>query len=316
MNIVSIINYKGGVGKTTISSNLAAELAYRGKKVLILDMDPQSSLTFSFVSPDYWRKHLKSKSIKNWFDCIRQNVPPIPLEELIFAPRDVNKIVNKNGGQLDVIASNLELINVDLDLAYLLGSTHLDYISVYGTLREELQNLMRDFKYDTVLIDCPPNFNIVTKNAIIASDQILIPSKADYLSILGIDYLCKSVEGLVIEYNNYAESNGVGAIYPAFLGILFTMVQQKFARPLATQRGYMKKTKQLNIPIFKSYIRQNNAVHAEAPEKNVPICISPSYKFGNYVSVKELKNFVTELEKKQKELAIELMEYSVVEDAY
>ena len=75
MEIVSVINYKGGVGKTTVTSNLAAELAWQGKSVLILDMDAQASLTFSFMTPDYWDNHIKeSRTIKSWFDCISQGV--------------------------------------------------------------------------------------------------------------------------------------------------------------------------------------------------------------------------------------------------
>ena len=77
MQIVSVINYKGGVGKTTLTANLAAELAFRGKRVLLLDMDAQCSLTFSFVTPDYWRDELggdgttgSDKTIKSWFDGI------------------------------------------------------------------------------------------------------------------------------------------------------------------------------------------------------------------------------------------------------
>lgn len=63
MQIVSIINYKGGVGKTTVTSNLAAELAWRGKKVLVLDMDAQASLTFSLLTPDFWDENLKMKEL-------------------------------------------------------------------------------------------------------------------------------------------------------------------------------------------------------------------------------------------------------------
>ena len=62
------MNYKGGVGKTTLASNIGAELAYFGNNVLMIDLDPQSSLTFSFVKPDDWKTLLSdSKSIKNWF---------------------------------------------------------------------------------------------------------------------------------------------------------------------------------------------------------------------------------------------------------
>ena len=60
MKVISIINYKGGVGKTTLTANLAGELAYRGKKVLMIDLDPQASLTFSFIKPEEWREHIAS----------------------------------------------------------------------------------------------------------------------------------------------------------------------------------------------------------------------------------------------------------------
>ena len=68
MKIVSVINYKGGVGKTTVTANLAGELANRGYKILMIDLDPQASLTFSFVTPDFWKDNLAdNKTIKNWF---------------------------------------------------------------------------------------------------------------------------------------------------------------------------------------------------------------------------------------------------------
>ncbi len=67
MKTISVINYKGGVGKTTITANLAAEMAFRGKKILAIDLDPQASLTFSFFSVDEWRTKFEgSKTIKNW----------------------------------------------------------------------------------------------------------------------------------------------------------------------------------------------------------------------------------------------------------
>ncbi len=76
MNVVSVINYKGGVGKTTTTANLAAELAWRGKRVLLLDLDAQASLTFSFVRPDYWQDHLATdKTIKSWFDSFSSGAP-------------------------------------------------------------------------------------------------------------------------------------------------------------------------------------------------------------------------------------------------
>lgn len=78
MEIIAIINYKGGVGKTTATANIAAELAFKGKKVLIIDSDAQASLTFSFVRPDDWDENLKDKkTIKSWFDAVAEGKAPL-----------------------------------------------------------------------------------------------------------------------------------------------------------------------------------------------------------------------------------------------
>ena len=85
MPVVAVINYKGGVGKTTTTANLAAELAWRGKRILLIDMDAQASLTFSFVRPDYWSQALeKSKTIKAWFDSFEDG-PPVLILNLWYS---------------------------------------------------------------------------------------------------------------------------------------------------------------------------------------------------------------------------------------
>jgi chromosome partitioning protein len=85
MQIISVMNYKGGVGKTTVTANIAGELAFRGRKVLLVDMDAQASLTFSFVTPDFWDQNLKEKkTIKNWFDCISRGEPTASLADLVI----------------------------------------------------------------------------------------------------------------------------------------------------------------------------------------------------------------------------------------
>jgi chromosome partitioning protein len=273
MQVVSVINYKGGVGKTTLTANLAAELAWRGHRILMLDLDAQASLTFAFVRPDHWEQHLeKDRTIKAWYDA-GQSGNSLELASLAFEPRDVKRWL-RGKPPLHLIPSHLGLINVDLELATgLAGATltqaKLNYMKVHRQLAEELAS--KAFAdYDLILIDCPPNFNIVAKTAIVASDHILIPAKADYLSTLGISYLMRSLDQLVSDYNEFAGLEGAGStepIDPSVLGIVFTMIQFYGGRPVSASRPYIAQMKALGIPVFDSYIRENKTLHAGAAEE-------------------------------------------------
>jgi len=277
MEIVSVINYKGGVGKTTVTANLAAHLASQGKKVLLLDMDPQASLTFSFVEVDYWEKHLQdTKTIKQWFDCIIAGKEITDhVSDMIVEPVGVKRYLAT--GKIGLIASHLDLINIDLELATLLGGASLkktkeNHVKVHGNLRKALKSIPED-QYNVVLIDCPPNFNIVTKNALIASDYILVPAKPDYLSTLGIDYLQRSVNNLTKEYNEFLEGlSGEEEIHPNYLGVIFTMVDEYRSNPQQILRHYINETKRnVDIPVFDKYLIRYNSLYAIAPDQSIPV---------------------------------------------
>ena len=303
MEIVAVINYKGGVGKTTVASNLAAELAFRGKKVLLVDTDAQASLTFSFIAPDQCdTKYKDSKTIKSWFDAISQGIEPPSLKDFVITPASANAVVKARGGRIDLICSHLGLINVDLELATLLGGVNMqqakrNYIKVHGKLRAAIADLAETSDYDIVLIDCPPNFNIVTKNAIVASEKILIPAKPDYLSTLGIDYLHRSVNDLVREFNEYAElDTDTENISPEILGVVFTMIQITSGQPIAAQRQFMSQTKRLGVKAFDTYFRENKTIFADAPQNLRPVVLN-HYSAGTHSDVvTEIESFVTEFE--------------------
>lgn len=300
MHVVSVINYKGGVGKTTTTANLAAELAWRGKDVLIIDLDPQASLTFSFIKPEEWQDDFSnSKTIKNWFDSFSDS-SSVDLNDLIFTPNNVSEKLNGKG-RLDMIASHLGLINVDLELATELGGATLkqskrNFLKVHRRLSNGIQQIDSD-DYDLILIDCPPNFNIVTKTAIVASDNILIPAKPDYLSTLGIDYLIRSLNQLISDFNEYVKIDTEDSdekISPEILGVVFTMIQIRSGQPITALRPYINQTKKLGISVFDEYIRENKTIFSDAPQYGVPVVLN-NYSAGTYADVvSELEAFVTE----------------------
>src|SRR5262245_57575153 len=122
MIVVSVINYKGGVGKTTLTANLGAELAFRGSRVLLIDLDPQASLTFSFYRPGDWEKNLADEhTLLSWYGSVIGAGPIERLGKYVQTPPEVNRLIQDRGnasGRLDLLASHLDLIDVDLDFAY------------------------------------------------------------------------------------------------------------------------------------------------------------------------------------------------------
>jgi len=303
MYVVSVINYKGGVGKTTITANLSSELAKRGFKVLMIDLDPQSNLTFSFVMPEIWAsEYAELRTIKNWFESFESKKVK-HLEELIFSPERAKKILT-NKGCLDMIASHLDLINIDLELAQELGGATLkqakkNFLKVHRRLADGIQQL--DSKYDIVIIDCPSNFNIVTKTAIVASTHLLIPSKPDYLSGIGIDYLIRHFETLKNDYNEYASmdcENSVQVISPQVLGIIFNMVQIYGGEPISASYSLMKQPEKLGYPIFSSYLRTNETLYPKTAQYGIPVALmTPRSNISENI-LNEIEKFVDEFQER------------------
>jgi chromosome partitioning protein len=302
MDIISFINYKGGVGKTTLTANIAAELAYRGSRVLIVDLDPQANLTFSFINVDEWRElDNSSRTIKHWYDEFLNDNRDISLSELIVTPDKVNRHLRSmsSDGKVDLISSHLELINLDLELATQYGGNsqrtiRSSFLRLFTRLKKGLQEI--EGEYDIVLIDCPPNFNIVTQNAIIASDLFIVPAKADFLSTLGIDQLVRHIDNLKTRYNNYV-NDGPGdwiEINPRLSGVIFTMINIYSGSPIQTQSVYISQVRRAGYPVFENYIRNNNTLFAESPEDGVPVVLDTEVS-GLYLDIRrEIETLVDE----------------------
>jgi len=297
MRIISVINYKGGVGKTTLTANLGAELARRGKRVLLIDLDPQSSLTFSFFSSTQVVKHLSpQRSIKAWYDTFVDGIPGGNLGEYVTVPKEVNERIAERGGFLGLITSSLRLIDIDLNLLANAGMGKLTADVEIYRLRQALSNALGYAglaQYDYVLIDCPPNFNVVTQSAIVASDCLLVPAKPDYLSTLGIENLLTAVERFVEGYNNqvraYSPAPAREIISPTPLGVVFTMVRYKTAQPVSDHLFYMDRLRRSlpNLRIFRASVRENVAFGRES-SNGLPVILHANITQNYYMELMEL----------------------------
>lgn len=178
--IIAIANQKGGVGKTTTSTNLSACLAEAGKKVLLIDIDPQGNAT-SGVGID------KNNLENTVYDII---IEECTLEECLIE----NALEN-----LDVLPSNVNLSGAEIDL---IGIDDREYI-----LKKNIDKIKDN--YDFIIIDCPPSLNMLTVNAMTTADTVLVPIQCEYYALEGLSQLIHTINLVKERLNPSLEMEGV-----------------------------------------------------------------------------------------------------------
>jgi chromosome partitioning protein len=166
--IISIANQKGGVGKTATTTNLGASLYTLGHRVLVVDMDPQGNLSSSF------RGKVDAQSITESLLDRKISLPVIPL----YA---------SDAAYLDLVPANVTLATAEAALMNKLGREF--------RLREQLSGVAE--RYDFVLIDTPPSLGLLTINALVAAQLVLVPTEARYFSLQGLQMLQESIEEIL-----------------------------------------------------------------------------------------------------------------------
>lgn len=182
--VISMANQKGGVGKTTSTLNLGAALLERGFSVLLVDLDPQGSLTTSLgEDPEEIEQTLYSALLAS-------------IEEREFPLSEVTYVLDN---ELEFVPANIELSAAELDLS---KATMGEMV-----LRDVLEGVEED--YDFILIDCPPNLGLLTVNALSASDEVIIPLQADYLALKGVNLLMRTISTVKRKINPSLKIAGV-----------------------------------------------------------------------------------------------------------
>ena len=239
--ILSVINQKGGVGKTTTVINLATALAQKGKKILVVDLDPQGNATTGLGKSN-------NDEQKNIYNLL---IGKISLEQ---------SIQKSNIGFLDLISSNVNLSGLEVETA---NEANRAFI-----LKEILKkNSSIIDNYENIFIDCPPSLSLLTIMSLVAADELLVPLQTEFFALEGITQLVKTIERIKVNLNPEL----------SIRGILLTMFDKR--NKLSSQvdkeaRNYFKgKVYQTVIP--------RNVRLSDAPSHGMPCVIYDKHCLGS-----------------------------------
>jgi len=227
---IAIANQKGGVGKTTTAVNLSTSLALEGKRVLLIDLDPQGNATTAFG----FDKEKLERTIYHLMLGLSE------LEEVIFKT-EIDK--------LELVPSNIHLIGAEVEL--------MDHPQREKRLKEALCGKVQF--YDFVFIDCPPSLGLLTLNALVASDSVLVPLQCEFYAMEGLTQLLRTIKLVKKRYNFNLQIEG----------ILLTMYD---GRNNLSRHIYKEVMEHFGSTVFQTLIPRNVRL-SEAPSFGKPVLL-------------------------------------------
>ena len=233
MQIISVINQKGGVGKTTTVINLAAGLAEQEKKVLVIDLDPQGNATTG----------LGLSNLENSSDTIYG---------VLNGTRPISEAIKKTKFEnLDIITSNVDLSGLEVEIA---GDNEKAFI-----LKVKLAAYLNDSRgyYDYTLVDCPPSLSVLTVMALVSSHSLLVPLQTEFFALEGLTQLIKTIERIKTNLN--PELN--------IRGILLTMFDKRNKLSVQVEK---EARDYFNEKVYLTVIPRNVRL-SEAPSHGMPV---------------------------------------------
>ena len=233
--IISVINQKGGVGKTTTVINLAAGLTMKGKKILVIDLDPQGNATTGLGLSNTENSDLTIYSVLNGNKKISEVVQPTKFENL------------------NLVTSNVDLSGLEVETA---GDSRRAF-----KLKDEITAILNDSRasYDYILIDCPPSLSLLTIMALVASDELIVPLQTEFFALEGLTQLMKTIERIKSNLNSSLNIRG----------ILLTMYDKrnKLSGEVEQEaRNYFKDK------VYSTVVPRNVRL-SEAPSHGVPVLL-------------------------------------------
>ena len=233
--IISVINQKGGVGKTTTVINLAAGLTMKGKKILVIDLDPQGNATTGLGLSNNESSDQTIYSVLN-------------------GSKKIHEVIKKTSFEnLDLITSNVDLSGLEVETA---GDSRRAFM-----LKDELASYLNNSRalYDYVLIDCPPSLSLLTIMALVSSNSLLVPLQSEFFALEGLTQLMKTIDRIKNNLNPEL----------SIKGILLTMYDKrnKLSGEVEKEaREYFKEK------VYRTVVPRNVRL-SEAPSHGMPVLL-------------------------------------------